>query len=54
MVIVYARLARSEEREVAGRLGDTWTAYALNPPAFIPAALRHPTVVAHRRRRAGP
>ena len=36
LVMVYARLARSEEREVAGRLGQAWAAYAARTPAFIP------------------
>lgn len=54
MVIVYARLARSEEREVATRFGDAWAAYARNTPAFIPAALRHPARAVRRGCRAGP
>src|SRR6266566_1614181 len=55
LVIVYLRLARSEEREVAGRLGDTWAAYAARTPAFIPAALRHPARgIARTGRRAEP
>jgi protein-S-isoprenylcysteine O-methyltransferase Ste14 len=55
LVIVYLRLARSEEREVAGRLGDTWAAWAARTPAFIPAALRHPArVMARTGRRAEP
>lgn len=28
LVVVYTRLARSEEREVADRFGEAWTAYA--------------------------
>jgi protein-S-isoprenylcysteine O-methyltransferase Ste14 len=36
LVLVYARLARSEEREVAARFGDQWTAYAARTPAFLP------------------
>jgi protein-S-isoprenylcysteine O-methyltransferase Ste14 len=55
LVIVYLRLARSEEREVADRLGDTWAAYAARTPAFIPAALRHPARgIARSGRRAEP
>jgi hypothetical protein len=45
LVIVYLRLARSEEREVAGRLGGVWAA---RTPGFIPAALRHPARVMAR------
>ncbi|MFI7679499.1 methyltransferase family protein [Actinophytocola sp. NPDC049390] len=36
LLIVYARLARNEEREVAARFGDQWTAYAAVTPAFLP------------------
>ncbi|WP_211330361.1 methyltransferase family protein [Prauserella muralis] len=36
LVVVYARLARYEEREVAGRFGDEWTAYAVHARAFLP------------------
>ncbi len=55
LVIVYLRLARSEEREVAGRLGGTWAAYAARTPAFIPATLRHPArMMARTGRRAEP
>ena len=42
LVAVYLRLARSEEREVAARLGEAWTGYAARTPGFIPAAVRHP------------
>ncbi|MFI7413500.1 methyltransferase family protein [Streptomyces sp. NPDC049627] len=42
LVYVYARLARSEEREVAGRFGERWTAYAAVTPAFRPRHPRHP------------
>jgi protein-S-isoprenylcysteine O-methyltransferase Ste14 len=38
LVIVYLRLARSEEREVAAHFGEAWTTYAARTPAFIPAA----------------
>jgi protein-S-isoprenylcysteine O-methyltransferase Ste14 len=55
LVIVYARLARSEEREVASRLGGTWATWAARTPGFIPAALRHPArVMARTGRQAGP
>jgi len=40
LVLVYRRLARSEEREVAARFGDQWTGYAAVTPAFVPR--RHP------------
>jgi protein-S-isoprenylcysteine O-methyltransferase Ste14 len=36
LVLVYARLARSEERAVARRFGAQWTAYAARTPAFLP------------------
>ena len=36
LVAVYARLARNEEREVAQRFGEQWTAYAARTPAFLP------------------
>lgn len=42
LVAVYLRLARSEEREVAGRLSPEWAAYAARTPGFIPAAIRRP------------
>jgi protein-S-isoprenylcysteine O-methyltransferase Ste14 len=54
LVVVYTRLARSEEREVAGRLGAAWADYAGRTPAFVPARLRHPAGLTARRRRAGP
>lgn len=55
MQSLYARLARSEEREIAGLFGDEWTAYAAHTPAFIPSVLRHPAgVMMRRHRRAGP
>jgi protein-S-isoprenylcysteine O-methyltransferase Ste14 len=40
LVLVYRRLARSEEREVAARFGDRWAGYAAVTPAFVPR--RHP------------
>lgn len=49
LVVVYLRLARREEREVAGRLGEAWAAYAARTPGFIPAAIRHPVQVLARR-----
>ncbi|MFF6833315.1 methyltransferase family protein [Streptomyces sp. NPDC012438] len=36
LVYVYARLARSEEREIAARFGEEWTAYAARTPRFWP------------------
>ena len=54
LALVYLRLARNEEREVAGRLGDAWAAWAARTPAFVPAALRHPLRAKARSRRAGP
>src|SRR6266536_322575 len=48
LVVVYARLARAEEREVAARFGKAWAAYAAHTPAFIPR--RHPPT---RPRRGG-
>jgi len=36
LVWFYMRLARSEEREVAARFGEAWTAYAARVPGFIP------------------
>jgi protein-S-isoprenylcysteine O-methyltransferase Ste14 len=42
LVLVYRRLARAEEREVAAHFGPAWDQYAARTPAFIP------------RRRSGP
>ncbi|MGW0751128.1 methyltransferase family protein [Streptomyces sp. NPDC002587] len=42
LVYVYARLARSEEREVAARFGEEWTAYAARTPAFWPRRPHQP------------
>jgi protein-S-isoprenylcysteine O-methyltransferase Ste14 len=53
LVAVYLRLARSEEREVAGRLGEQWGAYAARTPGFIPAAVRRPFRRMARAGRAG-
>lgn len=36
LVIVYARLARREEREVREEFGESWDAYARTTPAFVP------------------
>jgi protein-S-isoprenylcysteine O-methyltransferase Ste14 len=36
LVVVYVRLARREEREVAAEFGDTWTAYAAVTPRWLP------------------
>jgi protein-S-isoprenylcysteine O-methyltransferase Ste14 len=48
LVIIYARLARSEEREVAQRFGTQWTEYASHTPAFLPR-LRHVDRAGYRR-----
>lgn len=47
LVVVYARLARAEEREVAARFGDVWRSYAAATPAFVPR--RRPHTVEHAR-----
>jgi protein-S-isoprenylcysteine O-methyltransferase Ste14 len=36
LVVVYARLAHTEEREVAARFGAAWDEYASRTPAFVP------------------
>ena len=36
LVLVYARLARSEEHEVEARFGDQWRKYAARMPRFVP------------------
>ncbi len=36
LVLVYTRLARAEEREVAARFGDAWREYAARTPPFVP------------------
>lgn len=43
LAVVYARLARSEEREVAGQFGDDWAEYAARVHAFVP---HHPNAAA--------
>ena len=40
LVLVYRRLARAEEREVAAAFGPAWHDYATRTPAFLPR--RHP------------
>jgi protein-S-isoprenylcysteine O-methyltransferase Ste14 len=40
LMIMYVKLARSEEREAIAEFGDTYTAYAANVPAFIPRLQR--------------
>lgn len=44
LVYVYLRLARSEEREVAARFDEQWTAYAERTPAFWPKLRHRPTI----------
>jgi protein-S-isoprenylcysteine O-methyltransferase Ste14 len=36
LLVVYSRLARAEEREVATAYGPAWSAYAATVPRFIP------------------
>jgi protein-S-isoprenylcysteine O-methyltransferase Ste14 len=36
LAVVYLKLARSEEREVAAHFGSAWRRYAEHTPAFIP------------------
>ena len=36
LVVVYSRLARAEELEIAKRFGDIWAGYAATTPAFVP------------------
>ncbi len=36
LAVVYARLARSEEREVAALFGPKWTAYATHVHRYLP------------------
>jgi protein-S-isoprenylcysteine O-methyltransferase Ste14 len=43
LVWVYRRLATAEEREVAGRLGPAWTAWAARTPRFLPRLRLHLT-----------
>lgn len=37
LAVVYARLAKSEERDMADLFGDAWEQYRRRTPAFIPA-----------------
>lgn len=53
LVTVYLRLARSEEREVAGRLREDWLGYADRTPGFIPVSVRHPLRLLAHTGRAG-
>jgi protein-S-isoprenylcysteine O-methyltransferase Ste14 len=36
LLVIYTRLARAEEGEVAARFGESWRAYAAGTPGFIP------------------
>jgi protein-S-isoprenylcysteine O-methyltransferase Ste14 len=36
LAVVYARLARSEERDVAAQFGQAWTGYAARVHAYVP------------------
>jgi protein-S-isoprenylcysteine O-methyltransferase Ste14 len=36
LTVIYLRLARAEENEVAARFGDTWQSYAAATPRFLP------------------
>ena len=36
LVVIYARLAKAEEREVEKRFGEAWAIYAAKTPAFLP------------------
>ncbi|MBY0497546.1 MAG: isoprenylcysteine carboxylmethyltransferase family protein [Cyanobacteria bacterium] len=49
LVVVYARLARREERDMRAEFGDAWDAYATATPAFIPRMSR--TITTRRRQR---
>lgn len=40
LVIMYAKLARTEERESLATFGDEWRAYAVDVPAFLPRLAR--------------
>jgi len=41
LVVIYRRLALSEEREVAARFGPEWRAWAAVTPPFVPHIRRH-------------
>lgn len=47
LVLVYLRLARNEEREVAGRLRDAWAAYAARTPDSSRQPYATPSVCWH-------
>ena len=47
LVLVYTRLARAEEREVAARFSDVWRSYAAATPGFVPR--RRPQTVENDR-----
>jgi protein-S-isoprenylcysteine O-methyltransferase Ste14 len=40
LAVVYLRLSRAEEREVAARFGTAWQSYAAITPAFLPRRRR--------------
>ncbi|RZU53207.1 protein-S-isoprenylcysteine O-methyltransferase Ste14 [Krasilnikovia cinnamomea] len=42
LAMVYTRLARAEEREVAARFGAAWADYAARTPGFLPRLRRTP------------
>jgi protein-S-isoprenylcysteine O-methyltransferase Ste14 len=46
LALVYLRLSRAEEREVAARFGADWQTYADTTPAFIPRRRRGTTAPA--------
>lgn len=40
LLLVYARLARAEERDVEARFGEQWREYAARTPRFIPQSAK--------------
>jgi len=40
LVVMYAKLARTEERESLAAFGDEWRAYTVDVPAFLPRLAR--------------
>lgn len=54
LAVVYARLARSEERQAQAEFGDAWRQYARRVPAFVPHLPQHSRetylALPHRRR----
>jgi protein-S-isoprenylcysteine O-methyltransferase Ste14 len=42
LVVVYVRLAKREERDVAAELGDAWARYAARTPGFFPRLRARP------------